>query len=425
MFYYNPYYDDLKDERLEITEERLIDDIKFINGYLHPKETNICPICGSKNVISYGKRKRTIKCDLFAHYKSNLLLTYHRFQCKDCFHIFNDTTSIISKGESIARNTKIQILLDLKEDHTFKYIAIKNNVSEQTVIELFEKYINPVRRVLPDTICLDEFKNLKSADGKYAFLILDPMSHKVIDVLPDRKTETLENYFYTIHWDERKKVKYVVTDMYYAYRTLIKRFFPNATHVVDAFHYTEYVSDAFNDVRIRIQGQFDTNTKEYRVIKNNWRLLSLYIKELPSKECYNAFQQKYTSPSDILNDCLSLSNELAGAYSLYQDFLISLNDVKLQNAEKFIEDWIKTLNETYIKEFHNIKNTFINWKYEIINSFIRFGDKRLHNGYIEGINNHIKVIKRISYGYRNFRHFRNRIMYIINQDCLSKNYYLY
>ena len=33
MFYYNPYYDDLKDERLEITDERLIDDIKFINGY--------------------------------------------------------------------------------------------------------------------------------------------------------------------------------------------------------------------------------------------------------------------------------------------------------------------------------------------------------------------------------------------------------
>ena len=78
----------------------------------------------------------------------------------------------------------------------------------------------------------------------------------------------------------------------------------------------------------------------------------MYIKEFPSKECYNAFQQKYTSPSDILNDCLLLSNELASAYSLYQDFLISLSYVKLQNAEKFIEDWIKTLNETDIKEFH-------------------------------------------------------------------------
>ena len=63
---------------------------------------------------------------------------------------------------------------------------------------------------------------------------------------------------------------------------------------------------------------------------------------------------------------------------------------------------------------------FINWKIEILNSFIRFGDKRLRNGYIEGINNKIKVIKRIAYGYTNFTHFRNRIMYMINSDYVFK-----
>ena len=63
---------------------------------------------------------------------------------------------------------------------------------------------------------------------------------------------------------------------------------------------------------------------------------------------------------------------------------------------------------------------FINWKTEIINSFIRFGDKRLHNGYLEGINNKIKVIKRLSYGYRNFTHFRNRILYMVNSEYTLK-----
>ena len=119
---------------------------------------------------------------------------------------------------------------------------------------------------------------------------------------------------------------------------------------------------------------------------------------------YNTYQQKYNSPSDVLNDCLALSNELAGAFSMYQDFLLSINDVYLHNAEQFIENGIKTLNDTDTKEFNNIKNTFIRWKDKIINSFIRFGEKRLHNRYIEGINNHIKVIKRISYGCTNFKH---------------------
>ena len=53
---------------------------------------------------------------------------------------------------------------------------------------------------------------------------------------------------------------------------------------------------------------------------------------------------------------------------------------------------------------------------EIVNSFIRFGDKRLNNGYLEGINNRIKVIKKISYGCKNFNYFRNRIMYAINEN---------
>ena len=159
--------------------------------------------------------------------------------------------------------------------------------------------------------------------------------------------------------------------MYYPYKTMIKQLFPNAIHVIDAYHYTEYVSDAFNDVRIRIQKQFDENSKEYRMLKNNWKLLSTFIKEIPTKDIYNAYQQKYTSPSDVINDCLALSNELAGAYSMYQDFLLSINDVYLHNAEEFINNWIQTLNETDIKEFHNIKNTFINWKEGIINSFRR------------------------------------------------------
>ncbi|HLQ74400.1 MAG TPA: transposase, partial [Bacillota bacterium] len=33
-----------------------------------------------------------------------------------------------------------------------------------------------------------------------------------------------------------------------------------------------------------------------------------------------------------------------------------------------------------------------------------------NNGRIEGINNKIKVLNRVAYGYRNFNHFKSRIM---------------
>ena len=51
---------------------------------------------------------------------------------------------------------------------------------------------------------------------------------------------------------------------------------------------------------------------------------------------------------------------------------------------------------------------FYNWKTEIANII----DERISNGFIEGSNNKIKVLKRISYGVRNIDRFRNRILYL-------------
>ena len=55
--------------------------------------------------------------------------------------------------------------------------------------------------------------------------------------------------------------------------------------------------------------------------------------------------------------------------------------------------------------------TINNWLEYIVNSFI---DERYTNGFTEGTNNKIKVIKRNAFGYKNFSFFRKRILYIFN-----------
>lgn len=117
---------------------------------------------------------------------------------------------------------------------------------------------------------------------------------------------------------------------------------------------------------------------------------------------------------------MNVHPDLDEAYSLTQEFLRGICEVKYENAKDWLNNWITSISKYNCKEFNFLADMFINWKIEILNSFIRFGDKRLHNGYIEGINNKIKVIKRIAYGYTNFTHFRNRIMYIINSNYVIK-----
>ena len=64
---------------------------------------------------------------------------------------------------------------------------------------------------------------------------------------------------------------------------------------------------------------------------------------------------------------------------------------------------MKTLIKTLKRYVSYIKNTFTTG---------------YHNGYIEGNNNFIKVLKRIAFGFRSFTRFKARIMFckgLINQ----------
>lgn len=46
--------------------------------------------------------------------------------------------------------------------------------------------------------------------------------------------------------------------------------------------------------------------------------------------------------------------------------------------------------------------TYKNWYEEIVNSF----ESKIDNGFVEGYNNKIKVIKRVSYGIKKFSAFK-------------------
>ena len=54
----------------------------------------------------------------------------------------------------------------------------------------------------------------------------------------------------------------------------------------------------------------------------------------------------------------------------------------------------------------------LTWITGILNSFTT----KFTNGFTEGCNNKIKVLKRNAYGYRNFKRFRNRIIHIFSNQ---------
>ncbi len=98
---------------------------------------------------------------------------------------------------------------------------------------------------------------------------------------------------------------------------------------------------------------------------------------------------------------LLLSNELTIAHSLKELFLNFAYEKDYNIAVKKVHEWFETVDLNMPHQFSKSKKTIINWLPYILNS-IKY---KYTNGFTEGFNNKIKVLKRISYGFRNFKRF--------------------
>lgn len=386
-----------------------------------------CPICNKFTSSIHSKLKpiRSKYLDSCGE-RVNLIIYKRRFHCYNCDKIFTEEMNLNTKNGSISNKTKIQIRKDLLDyNMTIDKIATKNHVSKYIVrkeLEEATELIPEFQKNLPKVISFDEFK-ADTKEGKYAFILNDPIHKKVLDVLPSRKKERLIQYF--THTENRRSVEYIISDMYEPYLLVQKAMFPHAKYVVDKFHYIRYIMKALDDIRIRLQRNYGEKSKEYKLLKNkkNVALLRKYSNDVSwwvEVERYRNGHIVKVLPGEIIQELLSIDEDLRRGYQLKELFLDIINHAPLDDAKRQLKCFIELCRESKINEMIEASNTIENWLEYIVNSFI---DKRYTNGYTEGTNNKIKVIKRNAFGYKNFKFFRKRILYIFNNKISggSKN----
>ena len=378
-----------------------------------------CPVCHKFTSSVHGKLKpiRSVYIDACGS-KVDLIIHKKRYRCYACNKIFTEELSINTCKGSISNKVKIQSRKDLLNYNlSLKFIADKNRVSIYTV----EKEMLEIESTMPEhiinlprVISFDEFK-ADTEEGKYAFILNDPVHKKVLDILPNRKKEYLLQYF--TYCKNRHSVEFVISDMYEPYLLVTKIMFPKAKYIVDRFHYIRYIMDALDEIRIRLQHKYGEKSKEYKLLKNkkNVSLLRKYGNEID----WWIYTQRYKNghmvdvlPIDILHEIFTISNELKEGYYLKEDFLDIVNHATYEDAEVQIEKWISKCIISNIPEFIEAAGTISRWKEYIVNSFI---DERYSNGFTEGTNKKIKVIKRVGFGYKSFKLLRARILYVFNK----------
>lgn len=147
---------------------------------------------------------------------------------------------------------------------------------------------------------------------------------------------------------------------------------------------------------------------------------------------YNGHFQKYLNYYDIREMIRASNQELKEAWELKDECVDFYRIADRDTAPALLEELISKFRSSKVDEMNEFGKTLNRWKKEIINSFTVVGmnyevdpengglsvrEKRANNGLIEGRNKILKIIKNNANGYRNWTRFRNRAMYVLDQDA--------
>lgn len=239
-----------------------------------------------------------------------------------------------------------------------------------------------------------------------SFIFCDAVSHRVIDIVEDRKQYALTRYFLRYDRSVRCQVKTITIDMYAPYINVTQACFPNAKIIIDKFHLVQALNRELNRTRIQVMNQYRHQDRPvYNKFKRYWKLILKQPNHLTRTEYkkYRLFSE-WKSTHSIVQYLLNIDRTLKANY----EYGHALSDALRQGHMNRFKELIDTSPAAPLPPgMCRVLRTFKKY-YPHIEHTLHY--PKLTNGPLEAINNSIKTLKRVAFGYRNFAHFRDRIL---------------
>ena len=369
-----------------------------------------CPSCGNRAQVKerpvvtyidlpvYGFpmrltwKKHRMKCVNDHCPKRTWVLRDHRIAAKDCL--------LTTRAAKWATR-------QVGYGRTVKEVASELGCDWHTVNDAVTTYGSALlaadrqRVVHTSALGLDEtnFVRLSGQHTSYATTVCDVEHHRVIDIVPTRRFEVVAGFLDQQPAQWKAGISVGTLDMSDAYAAVYSVVLPRATQVVDPFHVVKLANLALDTVRRRVQvQQLGHRGRRDDPLYRARRLL------LRGEERLN---DAATSRLRHLLDLGDPTAEVAIAYRVKERVREFYRTYDPHDAEALLEDLMqRCLLRTMPPEIQKFGRTLKKWFDKIVN----FHLTRLSNGPTESINNLIKRIKRIGFGFRNFENYRIRAL---------------
>ena len=353
----------------------------------------ICPHCLKKRQVVNQTYIREFRDLPIAGKEVYLHLSQRQFYCPDCDRHFNERFNFVDVKRTMTRRYERHVYECCKAS-TIQKISAQENLVWQTVNEICQRGARkeleerPISKVR--AVGMDEFA-MKKGHRDYATVIIDLERVEIIDILEYREQAKLIEYFENKGTEWCEGIEVFCSDMWQGFINTAKTVFPHATLVVDRFHFFSYLNKAVDSQRKSLRRQFK-DKEEFKRLK--WALLKNPENLTPAQK-------------DKLSCAFLQSPELKLIYDHKEKFRAIFNkNLTRKQGEIELNKWMEEAKKMKNKHLNNFLYMLNDWKEYVLNYFIH----RFTTSVIEGINNSIKTVKRMGYGFRNFANFKQRVL---------------
>ncbi len=356
-------------------------------------ESTRCHCCGRTIDKPYG-HSHEIKLRHLSIFGRNtyVVMRPKRYQCVHCSG-HPTSTERCSWYDPKSPHTKAyeERIVLLLVNSTVEDVSQKEAVGYDAVLGIIERQVDGqvdgsvIKRL--DVIGIDEIA-LKKGHQDFVAIVTTRVGDEVrlLAVLSDRKKATVKAFFASIPKRLRKTIKVVCSDMYDGFVNAAKEVWGHQVKVViDRFHVAKGYRQGLETLRKSEMKRLKDELSEadYKQLKGVMWILRKQPDKLSDDE------------RETLARLFRYSPSLELAYTL-QNRLTAIFDEKIQRsrARRKIQSWIAAVKKSGLTCF----NTFLATLGERLEDILNYFTHRYSSGFVEGLNNKIKVIKRRCYG---------------------------
>ncbi len=353
----------------------------------------VCHRCGGPARTVHSQTRKFVRDLPFGGHEIMLQVEYRKIWCDACGGVRAEHLEFVDTCQRVTNRLAAYAVQLCRAGLSVQAVADHLDLDAKTVKALdkvaLEAEFGQTTYEGLTRLAIDEIAVRKGHN--YMTVVLDYDTGRVVWMGQGRQIETLDGFFKNMPENARNGIEAVALDMWEPYIQSVQGWCPNADIVFDLFHVVKAFNKVIDDIR----------NEEFRKSDREGRELLKGSKYLLIRRGENLRRDQRAR----LNEILAVNSRLNVVYWL-KDLLVHIWDyVRPSWARSALDAWSAVAEADGHPALLRFARKLEKYQYGILNHC----KHPIHTSKLEGVNNKIKVIKRIAYGFHDLDYFALKV----------------